>query len=254
VTATTVGGVCIALYGLYRLFRSRNLLAIFPLTIVAYFAGIIVLMHTHFEADITFLCGGILHHARADKPGIDYKNNSVTEGYLYCGGLNRYLYALVLYWLISRDKRLKKYYNPWVAMGLMQLFVLFALTVVGKNHPLYHALAINGSTPEMDNAWPYTFAWQAYRHVIVHHDNGLSFSGDVFLDPIWDGFLYTFAFVHNTMFKIQLGSVAHFIVSTVGDIMMGLLSTGIIYILLHLGVSVMPKASPDKKTLQKKEN
>ena len=38
----------------------------------------------------------------------------------------------------------------------------------------------------MDNAWPYTLEWRAYYHAVVHHRNGESFSGDPFLDPVYD--------------------------------------------------------------------
>jgi len=245
----TVTGVCLVLWSVFRgKFSIGAVISGFISFIMAYFWAIIVLMHTHFQVDIFFFCGGIIHHANAEKPGIDYKSNSVTEGYLYCGGINRLFYSLALYWLLTRDHRLKRFYNPWLVIGLSQLLLLFALTVVGKNHPKYHEMAINGSTPEMDNAWPYTRAWQAYKHVIVHHDNGLSFSGDVFLDPIWDTFLYAHAFLHNIVFKIQLGSTVHYLFSTVADMVMGLLGVGLLRIGLHFWAFIpLSSAHPKKK-------
>ena len=49
----------------------------------------------------------------------------------------------------------------------------------------------------MDNAWPYTLEWRAYYHAVVHHRNGESFSGDPFLDPVYDAHLYGHAYFHN---------------------------------------------------------
>jgi hypothetical protein len=244
----TASGVILVLCTLFRI-RNFSVNAVFTglaLSVFAYFAATIILMHTHFEVDITLMCGGILHHARAEKPGIDFARGSVTEGYLYCGCFNRAFYTLIAYWLITRDSRLKKYYNPWFAIGLLQLILLAELTVVGKMHPVYHAMAINGSTPEMDNAWPYTKPWLAYMHCIVHHDSGLSFSGDLFLDPVWDAFLYVFAFFHNTLFNIPLGSYAHVIASTIADMAMSVVGVFIMYSLLQLGLFLIPFKSSSK--------
>jgi len=253
VNAWTVGGGCLVLCCLLGGgFGSKALVSGLVLTIFGYFGATLVLMHTHFEIDITVLAGGILHHARAEKPGIDFKANSITEGYLYCGSLNRLFYTIVIYWLITRDSRLRKYYNPWLAMGLLQLLILGALTTVGNMHPVYHVMAANGTTPELDNAWPYTVAWRAYMHCIVHHDNGLSFSGDPFLDPVFDGFLYAFAFLHNTLFKIHLGSAAHFLLNTVADAVMGLIGVVFCYAALHLGVSFIPSSIVQSKDVGKK--
>jgi len=252
VNSWTVFGACLVLCVLFR--GSFSLKAVFTgifLAVFAYFGATIILMHTHFEVDITFLCGGILHHARADKPGIDDKSNSVTEGYLYCGFFNRAFYTMIIFWLITRDNRLKKYYNPWLAIGLLQLTLLFALKMVGQMHPVYHQMAANGSTQEMDNAWPYTNAWRAYMHCIVHHDSGLSFSGDLFLDPVWDRFLYVFAFAHNTLFNIKLGSVGHFFASTAADMVMGVIGVVILYSLLQVGAFLPRLFAQDKDALKK---
>jgi hypothetical protein len=252
----TGAGAFLVLCTLFRV-RDISIKAVFTglaIIIFAYFGATVILMHTHFEIDITMMGGGILHHARAEKPGIDFKSGSVTEGYLYCGSLNRLFYTLISYWLITRDSRLKKYYNAWFAIGLLQLILLAELTVVGKMHPVYHAMAINGSTPEMDNAWPYTKPWLAYMHCIVHHDSGLSFSGDVFLDPVWDTFLYVFAFFHNNLFNITLGSYAHVIANTIADMAMSVVGVAIIYSLLQLGVFLIPFKSLDKEAPGKKVN
>jgi hypothetical protein len=249
----TGAGVFLVLCTLFRV-RDISIKAVFTglaIIVFAYFAATLILMHTHFQVDITFMCGGILHHARAEKPGIDFKSGSITEGYLYCGSFNRAFYTLITYWLITRDSRLRKYYNPWFAIGLLQLILLGELTLVGRMHPVYHEMAINGSTPEMDNALPYTKGWLAYKHVIVHHDNGLSFSGDVFLDPVFDAFLYVFAFFHNTLFNITLGSYAHVIANTIADMAMSVVGVVIIYSLLQLGVFIIPFKSSDKNVAKK---
>jgi len=250
VNTWTFLGACLVLYSMVRgSFQLRAILAGLVSAVFALMGATVVLMHTHFEVDITFLSGGILHHAISDMTGINDKNNSVTEGYLYCGTLNQLFYTATIYFLITRDKRLKKYYNPILAIGLLQLLILLAFKTVGKMHPVYHEMAANGSTPELENAWPYTPAWRAYMHCIVHHSSGLSFSGDPFLDPIYDTFLYIFAFLHNQVFKISLGSALHFAFSTVADMVMGIMGVLIMYSILHIGAFFIPSRSGKAKTV-----
>ena len=109
------------------------------------------------------------------------RGGSVTEGYLLNGACNRIFYVVALYLLVTRDTRLKHIYDPYLIIGLFQLFMWVALKQVGRNHPIYHEWAKDGPTPEMMTSLPYTSMWRAYKHCIVHHDNGLSFCGDFFL-------------------------------------------------------------------------
>ena len=71
-------------------------------------------------------------------------------------------------------------------------------SIVPPARPIYHEMVNNGTYVDaMDNAWPYTLEWRAYYHAVVHHRNGESFSGDPFLDPVYDAHLYGHAYFHN---------------------------------------------------------
>jgi len=216
------------------------------------FSATIFLMHTHFNVDITHLGGGIVHHALAHITGINDKQGSVSEGYLIFGACNRFLYIAALYTLVTRNARFKQCFNPYVLIGLLQVQTFIAVRQVGKNHPVYHDMAKDGATPAMLSALPYTTEWRAYKHCITHHDNGLSFSGDFFLDPFWDAFLYAFSFLHNDVFKIQLGSTAHHVFSCAGDAAMGLMGVGLIYTGLHIASWFVPAPMEGDKKVKVK--
>jgi len=243
-----VTGICFLVYefirGVRKMVFSRNLSLSSALsssivsTVFGVFSATIFLMHTHFNVDITHLGGGIVHHAMGADPrfvGINDKNASVSEGYLVFGALNRVFYMWILWLLVARDKRLKKCFSPLVLIGLLQVQTWIAVKQVGKNHVVYHDMTKNGPTEAMNNAWPYTTEWRAYKHCITHHDNGLSFSGDFFLDPFWDLFLYAFSWAHNDLLKIPLGSTAHFVFGGLGDVAMGIMTTAILFCFLHVG-------------------
>lgn len=226
------------LYGLYHIFikegAQTGLLEkakkLFFSLFVAYVGATVMLMHTHFDVDILFLTGGIYHHAVADAPAINYKTNTITEGYVLCGASNRVFYNIIVFYLLSTTfPRIRKLLNPALTIGLLQVTMFLAINQVGKMHPVYHDMARNGSTPEMDNALPYTHAWRAFKHCITHHDNGYSFSGDLFLDPLWDGFLDTMAYLHNHVWHITFGSPMHYLFSMLADAIMGMMGVGIIY-------------------------
>jgi len=63
----------------------------------------------------------------------------------------------------------------------------------------------------MVSAWPYTLESRAYKHAIVHHESGESFSGDPFLDPLFDYQLFAFGILHNDVLKLTIGSPAHYL-------------------------------------------
>jgi len=207
------------------------------------FAASIMLMHTHFAIDILYLCGGIYHHAMASQPGIDDKNGSVSEGYVIAGTWNRLFYNVAIFLMIKSSKRLSECFNPYVVLALANVQMFMAVRQVGRMHPVYHDMARNGITPELQYALPYTSAWRAYKHCITHHDNGLSFSGDLFLDPLWDGFLLAFAYVHNSILHITAGSNAHFLASTIADGAMGMMGTGVMYFILSLFSRFIPASA-----------
>jgi hypothetical protein len=45
---------------------------------------------------------------------------------------------------------------------------------------------------------------RAYKHVIIHHDTGESFSGDYFFDFVFDYQLYAFGYLHNKVYISSL--------------------------------------------------
>ena len=203
---------------------------------LSFAAGTVVLMHSHFEQDVTFMTGAIIHHAFADKPGLDEKGGSVSQGYLICGMLNRAFYSLVLYALIRSNKRLRAALNPVVMVGGVQVFIWVAVTTVKKKHPIYHEMVNNGTYVEaMESAWPYSLEWRAYYHAVVHHRSGESFSGDLFLDPVYDAQLYGHAFLHNDVLGITMGSGAHYVFSTIADMVMGGVGILVLFVYLHIG-------------------
>lgn len=208
------------------------------------FSATIFLMHTHFNTDITHLGGGIVHHALSQSMGIDDKRGSVSEGYLIFGMFNRLVYSSALYLLVARSTHLSQYLDPWVLVGLLQVQAYIAVRTVGQNHPVYHEMTKNGPSPAMMVALPYTSEWRAFKHCITHHDDGLSFSGDFFLDPFWDMFLYAFAYLHNVVFRLQLGSWGHHVFSCAGDVAMGAMSIGLIYLLLHVAAWFVVPSTP----------
>lgn len=217
--------------------------------VVCFIGSTLMLMYTHFEVDITFLCGGILHHAFADKPGINNKLGTLTEGYFLCGFFSRAFMVLSLYLLVTRDKHLKKYYSVATMIGMLQLLILAAFTQVGRMHPVYHEMSANGATPAMLNSWPYTTLWRAFKHCITHHDSGYSFSGDLFLDPVHDYYLDAFSYVHNNVFHAELGSFTHLLLSTVSDAVMGIVTIAILYATLYVGTLFLPRpSSPDAQS------
>lgn len=241
---TATGGLMV----MYSLLKRRTLsvsglVTVAASVLISLLAATTLLMHTHFNVDITMMAGGIMHHAFDKVPGINDAGGSVTEGYLLNGAFNRVFYVAALYLLVTRDSRLKGVFDPYLLIGLFQLFMWVALKQVGRNHPIYHEWAKDGATPEMMSALPYTSMWRAYKHCIVHHDNGLSFSGDFFLDPLYDAYLYAFAYIHNTLLRIPLGSAAHYVVSTASDAFMSVLNVFLLYVALRAGSLVIPHYS-----------
>jgi hypothetical protein len=227
------------LYGLYQIFTAskNSFLKMGKKTAFSLVIGIIgstiLLMHTHFNVDIIYLTGGIHHHAVADAPAINFKANTITEGYVLCGTFNRIFYNFCLYFLMKSSPRITSVLSPELMIGLMQITMYLTISQVGQMHPVYHKMSENGSTPAMDNALPYTHEWRAYKHCITHHDNGYSFSGDLFLDPLWDFFLDGIAMMHNQVLKIPFGTPQHYAFSMVADALMGTMGIGLLFTLSY---------------------
>jgi hypothetical protein len=88
----------------------------------------------------------------------------------------------------------------------------------------------------------------------VHHRNGESFSGDPFLDPIFDSQLYAHSFLHNKIFRIEMGSNSHFIFSMIADMAMGLINVVVILMSLHAATSIVMGLHAPMKQLEKSES
>ena len=199
----------------------------------------VLLMHTHFEQDVTFMTGAIIHHAESKSPGLNLEKGTVSQGYLLCGMANRFWYCMVFYVLITQSPRLREAFDPWVMVALMNLGIWFAVSEVKHKHPVYHQIA----TPEMASAWPYTLESRAYNHVIVHHDSGYSFSGDPMLDPLFDFQLYAFGFFHNKVLGLTLNTPAHYAFATAFDLLSGGACATVLWFYLHAFKYIAPSAA-----------
>lgn len=214
--------------------------------IVGFFGGTLIMMHTHFEGDILYLTGAIAHHAFSNVPGIDKATASLAEGYLISGLFNRFLYVFGAAWFSKSDKKLSSF-SPLCIAAILNISLYVAAETVGRNHPKYHEMV----TPEMVNSWPYTQEWRAYKHCIVHHDNGESFSGDPFLDPVFDSLLYLFAYLHNTVFQLQLETLPHYIFVWLFNMLTGGVSLTVLYGIMRLCSLFMVHADPKPHKIHK---
>jgi hypothetical protein len=242
----------------YQGYKNRQNLSLRMIPIFlfcGYWMANVILMNTHFEQDITFLTGGILHHARASKPALDKKAGTNAQGYVLCGMFNRFFFHYAMYHLFMSDKKILKKFNPYMIISMMNIGSHLALMTVMNNHPLYHKVADGGVTPELLKAWPWTFNWFAYFHVIVHHDKGYSFGGEPLLDPFFDLQLDVGSFLHNTVFKLQLGSPAHYLFVIVWDAFQFIAGMVVIWAAVRVGGYFMKdqKARPEAVEAPKKK-
>jgi hypothetical protein len=215
--------------------------------IVGFFSGTLLMMNTHFEQDVTFLTGAIIHHAEESSPGINLEKATISQGYIICGLVNRLFYSFAIYHFVTKSKKLSAVFNPLVLICLLNLMLWFAVSNVKHYHPWYHEVA----TPEMKYAMPYSLESRAYHHVILHHDTGESFSGDPLLDFVFDYQLYAFGFLHNKVFGIQLGSPAHHMFNAVFDCASGIICNIVIFCLLHACAVLMPATQDNSKAKTK---
>uniref|UniRef100_A0A7S2W3S1 Uncharacterized protein n=1 Tax=Rhizochromulina marina TaxID=1034831 RepID=A0A7S2W3S1_9STRA len=202
------------------------------LQVLGFMMGTVYLMHVHFMQDITYLTGAIMHHARDKSLGLDAKRGTITQGYLTSGLLHRMYLQAAVYLTVSNSPRLRKFVSPVVAMGLLELWCVIMVNEVKKNHPLYHAYV--SEHPDMDPGAPYSWFQRAYMHCIVHHETGYSFSGDPLLDPLYDGTLEVYAWLHNKVLNLALDSTAHHVFSTAFDVLMGVSGVGLCWIIAQV--------------------
>jgi hypothetical protein len=244
----------VLLYQSWQLVKTRRFsFKLLPvLLFIGFWVANVILYMTHFEQDITYLTGGILHHAGVRGPGVNKKAKTISQGYVLCGIANRFFIHYALYKLLLQDKKLLSRFNIWMVLGMINLAMYFIVAMVSANHPIYHAMAINGSTPEMDNAWPYTRAWRAYAHCITHHQTGYSFGGDLFLDPIWDYQMDAFAWGHNQLFKLEAGSMGSNIFGMLHDSLQNIIGIFVIWIVSRLAALVMDDVSAEVEPSKKK--
>jgi len=142
-----------------------------------------------------------------------------------------------------------------MVVAMLNVGAQLALNMVLNNHPRYHAAADGGLTPELQSAWPWTFHWFAYYHVIVHHDRGYSFGGEPLLDPFYDWQLDMGSFLHNDILKLQLGTYGHYLFVTLWDVFQSLSGMLVIWIVVRICAyplkempqAVVPAATPSKK-------
>jgi len=240
----------VLLYQSWQMIKARRFtFKLLPMLVfIGFWMANIILYNTHFEQDITYLTGGILHHA-GHAGAVNKKAGTIAQGYLICTTLNRIFFTYALYKLLSQDKKILSRFNIFMVLAMLNLSVYFAYSMVAENHPVYHAMAVNGSTPEMDNSWPYTKPWMAYAHCITHHDSGYSFGGDFFLDPIYDKQLDVYAMGHNAVLNLQVGTFSSNVFAWAFDSVQAILGVVVIYAIIHFCALFMDdheKLSPSK--------
>jgi hypothetical protein len=94
--------------------------------VVGFFAGTLLMMHTHFEQDVSFLTGAIIHHAEESNPAMNLKKSTMSQGYLLCGFVNRFFYSYVIYHLVTRSKKLSERFNPLVVVFVVVWFIFIS--------------------------------------------------------------------------------------------------------------------------------
>jgi hypothetical protein len=178
-----------------------NQITLYNTNIVAAFLSL-----THFEQDITFMLGNIMHHS--DVSRFTENSNasfvdSLPNGFLlnsFCNVIWTVYFLYLLTPFMKRFGQSESSASTIVAQTFVGLTVL--LWKIADQHPKFHELA----NESFKDAWPFTFEYQAYKHVIVHHGNGDAFASNILLDPIFSAALYGYDFIHNTLLGLTIGS------------------------------------------------
>lgn len=192
-----------------------NQVTLYNTNIVAAFLSL-----THFEQDITFMLGNIMHHS--DVSRFTEKSNasfvdSLPNG--FC--LNSFCNVIWTVYLLSL---LTPFMKKWgqsessalttISQTLVGLVVL--LWKIADQHPKFHEMA----NESYKDALPFTFEYQAYNHVMVHHGNGDSFASNIVLDPIFSMALYGYDFIHNQKLGLVIGSHEETALAIVYDVVL----------------------------------
>lgn len=161
----------------------------------------------HFEQDITFMLGNIMHHSDISK--YSGKSNasfvdSLPNG--FC--LNTLCNFFWTIWLLCvLTPKIKIWGNSEASrMTVVCQYlvgVAVALYQISQSHPLYHSMM---DEEKFKGAMPFTFEYKAYKHVIVHHGNGDAFASHPILDPIFSVALSTYDTIHNKMLELEINS------------------------------------------------
>mmetsp|Transcript_32374 Transcript_32374/g.84922 ORF Transcript_32374/g.84922 Transcript_32374/m.84922 type:complete len:356 (-) Transcript_32374:533-1600(-) len=195
------------------------------------------LLWTHFEQDVTFMLGNILHHT--DISAFTTKSNTsfvsaLPQGFLLSIFLcQTWKYGVCCFLVIRADERLRSVLHPGMLamqLAITQTIIFYQLK---HNHPLYHEIA----KLEHKNAWPYTFEYRAYKHVYVHHHNGDSFGSSFHWDPFFSAALHLFGYLHNSVLGLTIDTALHYAFATAFDIGMGLMVTTLVWVMLRAAVS-----------------
>ena len=194
----------------------------------------VLLMHTHFEQDVVYMTGALMHESDPGRVGMNVQTGSLSQGYLICGLANRVFYSAGILALARWDTKLRIRLGglrPGIQVALVNLGVHLIAYQVKNNHPHYHAIA----TPAMAHAWPYTTEYRAYSHVITHHTTGKKFAGDFFLDPLFDTALVIYGWLHNEVLGLHLGTVSHHVFAMAFDAILGGVCLALIWMAMRLG-------------------
>jgi hypothetical protein len=178
---------------------------------------------SHFEQDITFMLGNIMHHTDISR----YTANSnasfvdaLPNGFLLNTFINLFwtLFILSLFTPFLKAHGQSEF-SFKALMSQTLLGLMFCLWKIADQHPKFHQLA----NESFKDAWPYTFEYQAYKHVMVHHGDGDAFASNPILDPIFSAALYGYDILHNSMLGLKIGSPEETAVAIAYDWVLSLL-------------------------------
>jgi len=73
----------------------------------------------------------------------------------------------------------------------------------------------------LKSSLPFTFEWQAARHVFVHHFNGDAFGPTYLFDPLFSVAVKLFSYLHNDIFEAHIGKAGGVLLSVTCDGILG---------------------------------
>jgi hypothetical protein len=135
---TVIGTLAIIYTALKKLSipRFSDLMLLSCTSFTSYHAAKLMFMHTHFQQDILYMIGAIIHHAQSKLLGLNKKDGTVAQGYYLCGLVNQAFYTYCLWYFANKTSRggssskKMKIFNSVLLMSLLQLWVLRIINVV----------------------------------------------------------------------------------------------------------------------------